>query len=49
LGGTLIAMQHQFMVRQTYGWLVIVALVGFTLNALFMRAERRITFWSSQS
>ncbi|MGA2393750.1 MAG: ABC transporter permease [Candidatus Lustribacter sp.] len=48
LGGTLIAMQHQFMVRQTYGWLVIVAAVGFTLNALFVRAERRITFWSSR-
>jgi len=49
LGGSLIAMQHQFMVRQTYGWLVIVALVGFTLNWLFQRAERRVTFWSLPS
>jgi ABC-type nitrate/sulfonate/bicarbonate transport system permease component len=48
LGGSLIAMQHQFMVRQTYGWLVIVAVVGFTLNALFQRAEGRITFWSAR-
>jgi ABC-type nitrate/sulfonate/bicarbonate transport system permease component len=48
LGGSLIAMQHQFMVRQTYGWLVIVAVVGFTLNALFLRAEARITFWSAR-
>lgn len=49
LGGALIGMQHQFMVRQTYGWLVIVAVVGFTLNALFVRAERRLTFWSAPS
>lgn len=49
LGGALIAMQHQFMVRQTYAWLVIVAVVGFTLNALFVRAERRITFWSGRT
>jgi NitT/TauT family transport system permease protein len=49
LGGALIGMQHQFMVRQTYGWLVIIAVVGFTLNALFVRAERRLTFWSAPS
>jgi ABC-type nitrate/sulfonate/bicarbonate transport system permease component len=49
LGGSLIAMQHQFMVRQTYGWLVIIAVVGFILNALFLRTERRITFWSSRT
>lgn len=48
LGGSLIAMQHQFMVRQTYGWLIVVAIVGFTLNALFLRAERRVTFWSAR-
>ncbi|HEV8022663.1 MAG TPA: ABC transporter permease [Candidatus Lustribacter sp.] len=49
LGGSLIAMQHQFMVRQTYGWLVIIAVIGFTLNALFVRVERRLTFWSVPS
>jgi ABC-type nitrate/sulfonate/bicarbonate transport system permease component len=49
LGGALIGMQHQFMVRQTYGWLVIIAVVGFALNALFLRAERRVTFWSALS
>ncbi len=47
LGGALIAMQHQFMVKQTYSWLVIIAVVGFTLNAIFLGVERRITFWSS--
>ncbi len=49
LGGSQIAMQHQFMGRQTYGWLVIIAVIGFTLNAVFVRVERRLTFWSAPS
>ena len=48
IGSTLIEMQQKFQVRQTYGWLVVLALVGFTLNALFSWAERRLTFWSAQ-
>jgi ABC-type nitrate/sulfonate/bicarbonate transport system permease component len=46
VGATLIDMQHQFQVRQTYGWLAVLALTGFCLNALFRWIERRLTFWS---
>ena len=49
VGATLIDMQHQFHVRQTYAWLVVLALIGFSLNALFAWAERRLTFWSARS
>ena len=47
VGSALISMQQQFQVRQTYGWLVVLALIGFGLNALFTWAERRLTFWST--
>jgi ABC-type nitrate/sulfonate/bicarbonate transport system permease component len=49
VGAVLIQMQQQFQVRQTYGWLVVLALIGFSLNALFAWAERRLTFWSAPS
>ncbi|HXP93693.1 MAG TPA: ABC transporter permease [Candidatus Binatia bacterium] len=47
VGATLIDMQHEFKVRQTYGWLAVLALTGFSLNALFTWIERRLTFWSA--
>lgn len=49
VGAALIDMQHQFQVRQTYAWLVVLALIGFSLNAAFAWAERRLTFWSARS
>ena len=49
VGSNLITMQQQFQVRQTYGWLVVLALIGFLLNAVFAWAERRLTFWSAPS
>jgi ABC-type nitrate/sulfonate/bicarbonate transport system permease component len=49
VGAVLIGMQQQFQVRQTYGWLVVLALIGFSLNAFFAWAERRLTFWSAPS
>ena len=39
-------MQHEFQVRATYGWLTVLALTGFGLNALFRWIERRLTFWT---
>lgn len=47
VGATLIDMQHEFKVRETYGWLAVLALTGFSLNALFTWLERRLTFWSA--
>jgi ABC-type nitrate/sulfonate/bicarbonate transport system permease component len=46
VGATLIDMQHQFQVRQTYGWLAVLALTGFSLNAIFRWIERKLTFWA---
>ncbi len=45
IGATLIDMQHEFKVRDTYGWLVVLALTGMSLNAFFLWVEHRIIFW----
>jgi ABC-type nitrate/sulfonate/bicarbonate transport system permease component len=49
VGATLIEMQHQFQVRDTYAWLVVLAVIGFSLNALFAWVERRLMFWATPS
>jgi ABC-type nitrate/sulfonate/bicarbonate transport system permease component len=48
--GTQIAdMQHQFFVKQTYAWVLLLALLGLALNGIFVAVERRVLFWHAQS
>jgi ABC-type nitrate/sulfonate/bicarbonate transport system permease component len=49
LGALILDMQRTFLVTKSYAWLVIVAVLGFGLNAVFVWAERRATFWSTPS
>jgi len=45
LGFLILDMQRSFMIRQMYAWLVILAVVGLALNALFALAEARALHW----
>ncbi len=47
LGDAMLEAQRKFLVVDSYTWLVVVAALGFGLNALFLWAERRTTFWVS--
>ena len=47
LGQLILDMQHAFKVRETFAWLVILAVVGFALAMLFDWVERRIAFWNA--
>lgn len=37
--------QNVFKVRETFAWLVVIAVIGFALAMLFDWVERRVTFW----
>lgn len=45
LGFLILDMQRSFLVRQMYAWLVILAVLGLGLNALFLLVERRALHW----
>jgi ABC-type nitrate/sulfonate/bicarbonate transport system permease component len=45
VGFLIIDMQRAFRIRQMYAWIVILAVVGYLLNLLFLAAERRFLFW----
>ena len=47
LGQLILDMQHAFKVRETFAWLVILAVVGFALAMLFDWVERHIVFWNA--
>ena len=47
LGQLILDMEHSFKVRETFAWLVILAVVGFTLAMLFDWVERRVAFWNA--
>jgi ABC-type nitrate/sulfonate/bicarbonate transport system permease component len=49
LGDVIIHGQRMFLVVDSYAWIVVVAALGFLLNALFRWAERRTTFWVAPS
>jgi ABC-type nitrate/sulfonate/bicarbonate transport system permease component len=46
LGDVILSAQRSFQVKDSYAWLVILAVLGFMLIALFDWAERRIAFWN---
>ena len=47
LGQLILDMQHSFRARETFAWLVILAVVGFALAMLFDWVDRRIAFWNA--
>lgn len=49
LGDMILNAQRTFLVVDSYAWLVIVGALGFALNAFFLWAERRATFWIAPS
>jgi ABC-type nitrate/sulfonate/bicarbonate transport system permease component len=46
VGYLIIDMQRSFRVAEMYAWIVILAVLGFALNELFVRLERRAIHWS---
>jgi ABC-type nitrate/sulfonate/bicarbonate transport system permease component len=46
LGFLIVDMQRSFRILDMYAWLVILAVMGFALNAGFVGVERRIVFWT---
>lgn len=47
LGYLIIDMQRSFRVQHMYAWLVILAVLGYALNALFLKIEQRATYWAA--
>ena len=47
VGYLIIDMQRSFRVQNMYAWIVILALLGYALNALFLKLEHRATHWAS--
>lgn len=45
LGDAILSAQRSFLVKESYAWLVILALFGLVLTAAFNWAERRAAFW----
>lgn len=46
VGFLIIDMQRSFRIADMYAWIVILAVVGFCLNLVFLRLERRAIHWS---
>ncbi len=46
LGYLIIDMQRSFRVRDMYAWIVILAVLGYALNAVFLVLERRVIHWA---
>lgn len=46
VGYLILDMQRSFKVPQMYAWIVILAVLGYALNAAFVFAERRAIHWS---
>lgn len=45
IGFIILDTQRSFRVRQMYAWIVILAVVGLALNAIFVALERRLLHW----
>ncbi len=46
LGYLIIDMQRSFRVRDMYAWIVILAVLGYALNAVFLVIEKRVIHWA---
>lgn len=47
LGFLILDMQRSFRAQIMYAWLVILAVLGYALNAIFLALERRVIHWSA--
>ena len=47
LGYLILDMQRSFRAQNMYAWLVILAVLGYALNAIFLALERRVIHWSA--
>ena len=46
IGFLVIDMQRTFRSADMYAWIVILAVLGYGLNALFVLVEKRLIHWS---
>lgn len=46
LGYLILDMQRTFRVQKMYAWLVILAVLGYALNAVFLKIEHRVIHWA---
>lgn len=46
VGYLIIDMQRTFRVQHMYAWIVILAVLGYVLNAAFLKAEHRLIHWA---
>ncbi|MCC6211515.1 MAG: ABC transporter permease subunit [Burkholderiales bacterium] len=46
VGYLVIDMQRSFRVQHMYAWVVILAVLGYALNAAFLKAEHRLIHWA---
>lgn len=49
IGAAMADSQQQFHVRETYGWLIVLALLGLAVSGCFNWLERRLVFWSASN
>ena len=47
LGDSILSAQRTFLVKESYAWLVVLALLGSLLTWLFTWVERRLAFWNA--
>jgi ABC-type nitrate/sulfonate/bicarbonate transport system permease component len=47
LGDAILSAQRSFLVKESYAWLLVLAIMGLILATAFNAAERKIVFWSS--
>ncbi len=46
LGDSILSAQRTFLVKESYAWLIVLALLGLLLTWLFTWVERRLAFWN---
>jgi len=47
LGDAILSAQRTFLVKESYAWLVVLALLGLLLTWLFSWVEHRLAFWNA--
>lgn len=47
LGDAILSAQRTFLVKESYAWLVVLALLGLLLTWAFTIVERRLAFWNA--
>lgn len=47
LGDAILSAQRTFLVKESYAWLVTLALLGLLLTWIFTWVERRLAFWNA--